>query len=39
LFALSAGLVLNNGLIAGPGMLLLIFFVTYTIYAYYRRDL
>jgi hypothetical protein len=39
LFMLSVGLVLNNGLIAGLSLLLLIFFATYTAYAYYRRDL
>jgi hypothetical protein len=39
LFMLSVGLVLNIGLIAGPSLLLLIFFATYTVYAYYRRFL
>ncbi len=38
LFMLSVGVALNIGLIAGPSLLLLIFFATYTAYAYFRRD-
>lgn len=39
LFMLSVGVVLGNGLLAGLSLLLLIFFATYTVYAYVRRDL
>jgi hypothetical protein len=39
LFMLSVGIVLSIGLIAGLSLLLLIFFATYTVYAYVRRDL
>lgn len=34
-----AGLLTNTALLAGPGLLLLIFFCVYSAYAYARRDL
>ena len=38
LVLLIVGIVLNEGIIAGPSFLLLIFFLTYSLYAYLRRD-
>ena len=39
LSTLVIGISLGNGPIAGLSLMLLIFFATYTAYAYYRRDL
>jgi hypothetical protein len=33
-----SGILLGQGLIAGPALILLIFFSIYSIYAYQRRD-
>ncbi len=38
LFALSAGMLLRSGAVVGISLLLLIFFSTYTVYAYVRRE-
>jgi hypothetical protein len=38
LFILTIGLALNSGIIVGPSLLLLIFFSTYVVFAYVRRD-
>lgn len=35
----AAGIVTNTAVLAGPGLLLLIFFCVYSVYAYVRRDL
>ncbi|MDW5563494.1 MAG: hypothetical protein SA339_09735 [Methanomassiliicoccus sp.] len=39
LFVMSVGFALQIGTIVGISLLLLIFFATYTVYAYVRRDL
>ncbi|MBI0584687.1 MAG: hypothetical protein ISF22_10760 [Methanomassiliicoccus sp.] len=39
LILLAAGVLLNSGVIAGLSFLMVIFFATYTVYAYVRRDL
>jgi uncharacterized membrane protein len=35
---LLLGIALNSGIIVGPSLLLLIFFGTYSVYAYERRE-
>lgn len=38
LFMLTMGLALNSGIVVGTSLLLLIFFSTYTVFAYVRRE-
>jgi hypothetical protein len=39
LLALIIGVITHQGFIAGLALLVLIFFATYSIYAYFRQDL